>query len=77
MVGLALRWCTTARHAVQAVTVPKAQPCFIFLSSLQAIIVYFAVSNAHNFNPANNFHFPITGRRMRVLLGEQHLCLCV
>lgn len=73
-VGPTLSWCAAARHAEQAVTVPKAQPCFISLSSLQAIIVYFAVSNACNFNPANSFHFTISGRRMGVLLGGQ-LCL--
>lgn len=49
--GPTLSWCTAARDAEQAVTVPRAQPCFIFLSSLQAIIVYFAVSNAHNLTP--------------------------
>lgn len=57
-------------------TVPRAQPSFIFLSSLQAIIVYFAVSNAHNFNPTNSFNYPTSGRRMGVLLGGQ-LCLCL
>ena len=74
-VGTTLSWCTAARDAEQAITIPRAQPCFISLSSLQAIIVYFAVSNACNFNPANSFCFPISGRRMGVLVVGQ-LCLC-
>lgn len=58
MVGPFLSWCAV-RHADQANAVPRAQPHSRPL--FQAIIIYFAVSNAHILSPANRFHFPISG----------------